>query len=178
MARRLRPWSTGCFCRKTPHVLPDSHLVCDAVVLGPMFKGAPGAPVELTSLVGLARTKWPDQMARIKWLLIGVLLGAHIPTGLVPDAVVRRGRRHEGRPARANWRGKAPLAWKRRRRSSVIAVIVIFPGARPMAQSILVTGGAGYVGSHACKALARAGYKPVVYDNLARGYRDAVAGVR
>jgi len=43
-----------------------------------------------------------------------------------------------------------------------------------MAQSILVTGGAGYVGSHACKALAAARYKPVVYDNLARGYRDAV----
>jgi UDP-arabinose 4-epimerase len=43
-----------------------------------------------------------------------------------------------------------------------------------MAQSILVTGGAGYVGSHACKALAAAGYRPIVYDNLARGHRDAV----
>ena len=43
-----------------------------------------------------------------------------------------------------------------------------------MAQSILVTGGAGYVGSHACKALAAAGYRPVVYDNLARGHRAAV----
>ena len=42
------------------------------------------------------------------------------------------------------------------------------------AQSILVTGGAGYVGSHACKALAKAGYVPVVYDSLARGYREAV----
>ena len=43
-----------------------------------------------------------------------------------------------------------------------------------MSQSILVTGGAGYVGSHACKALAGAGYRPVVYDNLSRGHRDAV----
>ena len=43
-----------------------------------------------------------------------------------------------------------------------------------MPQSILVTGGAGYVGSHACKALAAAGYQPVVYDNLSRGHRAAV----
>ncbi len=43
-----------------------------------------------------------------------------------------------------------------------------------MSQSILVTGGAGYVGSHACKALAAAGYRPVVYDNLSRGHREAV----
>ena len=43
-----------------------------------------------------------------------------------------------------------------------------------MSQTILVTGGAGYVGSHACKALAKAGFQPVVYDNLSRGFRDAV----
>src|SRR5579863_2766487 len=43
-----------------------------------------------------------------------------------------------------------------------------------MPQQILVTGGAGYVGSHACKALAGAGYRPVVYDNLSRGHRQAV----
>ena len=43
-----------------------------------------------------------------------------------------------------------------------------------MSQTILVTGGAGYIGSHACKALARAGYRPVVYDNLSRGHRHAV----
>ncbi|HVC53755.1 MAG TPA: UDP-glucose 4-epimerase GalE [Stellaceae bacterium] len=43
-----------------------------------------------------------------------------------------------------------------------------------MSHSILVTGGAGYVGSHACKALAGAGYVPVVYDNLSRGHRAAV----
>jgi len=34
---------------------------------------------------------------------------------------------------------------------------------------VLVTGGAGYVGGHACKALAAAGYTPVVYDNLVKG---------
>jgi len=39
---------------------------------------------------------------------------------------------------------------------------------------VLVTGGAGYIGSHACKALAGAGYRPVVYDNLSRGHRGAV----
>jgi UDP-arabinose 4-epimerase len=43
-----------------------------------------------------------------------------------------------------------------------------------MSQKILVTGGAGYVGSHACKALAAAGHVPVVYDNLSRGHREAV----
>ncbi len=39
---------------------------------------------------------------------------------------------------------------------------------------ILVTGGAGYIGSHACKALAAAGHTPVTYDNLRNGWRDAV----
>lgn len=39
---------------------------------------------------------------------------------------------------------------------------------------ILVTGGAGYIGSHACKALAQAGYIPVTYDNLVTGWQDAV----
>lgn len=39
---------------------------------------------------------------------------------------------------------------------------------------VLVTGGAGYVGSHACKALARAGYVPVTYDNFVSGNRWAV----
>lgn len=43
--------------------------------------------------------------------------------------------------------------------------------ARP---SILVTGGAGYVGSHVCKALYRAGLTPVTLDNLATGHRWAV----
>jgi len=43
-----------------------------------------------------------------------------------------------------------------------------------MTITVLVTGGAGYIGSHACKALARAGYWPVTYDNLLNGHRDAV----
>ena len=40
--------------------------------------------------------------------------------------------------------------------------------------NILVTGGAGFIGSHACKALSKAGYLPVTYDNLSRGHRDTV----
>lgn len=40
-------------------------------------------------------------------------------------------------------------------------------------RNILVTGGAGYIGSHACKALAQAGYTPVAYDNLVYGHRWA-----
>ena len=38
----------------------------------------------------------------------------------------------------------------------------------------LVTGGAGYIGSHSCKALRRAGYHPVVLDNLQHGHERAV----
>jgi UDP-glucose-4-epimerase GalE len=45
-------------------------------------------------------------------------------------------------------------------------------GARP--RTVLVTGGAGYIGSHAAKALHRAGYRVVVYDNLVAGHRAAV----
>src|SRR2546421_5779781 len=40
--------------------------------------------------------------------------------------------------------------------------------------SILVTGGAGFIGSHTCKALYRAGFTPVSYDNLSRGNAEAV----
>jgi len=43
-----------------------------------------------------------------------------------------------------------------------------------MADAILVTGGAGYIGSHACKALRSNGFLPVTYDNLARGNAWAV----
>jgi len=39
---------------------------------------------------------------------------------------------------------------------------------------ILVTGGAGYVGSHACKALAKAGFEPHTFDDLSRGHRGGV----
>jgi len=39
---------------------------------------------------------------------------------------------------------------------------------------VLVTGGAGYIGSHACKALALAGHEPITYDNLVYGHEWAV----
>lgn len=39
---------------------------------------------------------------------------------------------------------------------------------------ILITGGAGYIGSHTAKAVAESGMAPVVYDNLSNGHRDAV----
>ncbi|MEZ5887207.1 MAG: UDP-glucose 4-epimerase GalE [Paracoccaceae bacterium] len=39
---------------------------------------------------------------------------------------------------------------------------------------VLVTGGAGFIGAHACKALAEAGALPVAYDNLSTGHQDAV----
>lgn len=41
-------------------------------------------------------------------------------------------------------------------------------------KNVIVTGGAGYIGSHACKALANAGYLPVTYDSLITGHREAV----
>lgn len=43
-----------------------------------------------------------------------------------------------------------------------------------MAKSILVVGGAGYIGSHVCKALKAAGHNPVVLDNLSTGHRNFV----
>ncbi len=43
-----------------------------------------------------------------------------------------------------------------------------------MADHVLVTGGAGYIGAHACKALLRAGFIPVAFDNLSTGWADAV----
>jgi UDP-glucose-4-epimerase GalE len=42
------------------------------------------------------------------------------------------------------------------------------------ARTVLVTGGAGYIGSHGAKALSRAGYQVVVYDNLIAGHPEAV----
>jgi UDP-glucose-4-epimerase GalE len=50
-------------------------------------------------------------------------------------------------------------------------------GRRSLGESgraVLVTGGAGYIGSHAAKALSRAGYRVVVYDNFVAGHRGAV----
>lgn len=43
-----------------------------------------------------------------------------------------------------------------------------------MTTSILVTGGAGYIGSHMVKMLVDAGFRTTVFDNLSRGHRDAV----
>lgn len=43
-----------------------------------------------------------------------------------------------------------------------------------MKRNILVTGGAGYIGSHACKALAQAGFLPITLDNLTHGHAEAV----
>lgn len=43
-----------------------------------------------------------------------------------------------------------------------------------MKRAVLVTGGAGYVGAHTCKALAKAGYLPVAYDNLSTGHESFV----
>ncbi len=40
--------------------------------------------------------------------------------------------------------------------------------------AVLVTGGAGYIGSHCCKALAEAGYRPVCFDNFSTGHRSFV----
>jgi UDP-arabinose 4-epimerase len=48
------------------------------------------------------------------------------------------------------------------------------PTPAALAPVVLVTGGAGYIGSHTCKALHRAGYQPVVVDNLSAGHRAAV----
>lgn len=42
--------------------------------------------------------------------------------------------------------------------------------------AVLVTGGAGYIGSHCCRALQAAGYQPVVYDNFSTGHRSFVTG--
>jgi UDP-glucose-4-epimerase GalE len=42
--------------------------------------------------------------------------------------------------------------------------------------AILVTGGAGYIGSHCCRALVAAGHHPVVFDNFSTGHRNFVTG--
>ncbi|MBV8536698.1 MAG: NAD-dependent epimerase/dehydratase family protein, partial [Alphaproteobacteria bacterium] len=39
-----------------------------------------------------------------------------------------------------------------------------------MSKTVIVTGGAGYIGSHTCKVLAKAGFTPVTYDSLSRGH--------
>jgi UDP-arabinose 4-epimerase len=47
-------------------------------------------------------------------------------------------------------------------------------GVQPAKASVVVTGGAGFIGSHCCKALAAAGYTPVTFDNLSTGHRQFV----
>jgi UDP-glucose 4-epimerase len=47
--------------------------------------------------------------------------------------------------------------------------------AAGMTETILVTGGAGYIGSHTCVALLEAGYDVVVVDDLSNGSERAVA---
>ncbi len=47
-----------------------------------------------------------------------------------------------------------------------------------MSKRILVTGGAGYIGSHTTLQLLDAGYDVVVVDNLSRGHREAVDPAR
>ena len=39
---------------------------------------------------------------------------------------------------------------------------------------VLVTGGAGFIGSHCCRALISGGFQPIVYDNLSTGHRSFV----
>src|SRR5215213_5978338 len=41
-------------------------------------------------------------------------------------------------------------------------------------KTVIVTGGAGYIGSHCCKAFAQGGWSVVTFDNLSRGWREAV----
>jgi UDP-glucose-4-epimerase GalE len=48
--------------------------------------------------------------------------------------------------------------------------------AAPKPTTVLVTGGAGYIGSHTAKALRQAGHRVVIYDNLSAGHREAALG--
>jgi UDP-glucose 4-epimerase len=57
--------------------------------------------------------------------------------------------------------------------SDALVVVVESRGGFLMSR-ILVVGGAGYIGSHMMKALARAGHEPVAFDNLSTGHADAV----
>jgi len=52
--------------------------------------------------------------------------------------------------------------------------VLSFGGCAAEKEVVLVTGGAGYIGSHTCKALSEAGYLPVSYDNLSNGHPDLV----
>jgi UDP-glucose-4-epimerase GalE len=52
----------------------------------------------------------------------------------------------------------------------------ITPLAASKPATVLVTGGAGYIGSHTAKALRQAGHRVVIYDNLSAGHREAALG--
>ena len=43
-----------------------------------------------------------------------------------------------------------------------------------MANNIIVTGGAGYIGSQICKCLAKNGFNPITIDNFSRGFQESV----
>src|SRR5258708_7258618 len=45
-----------------------------------------------------------------------------------------------------------------------------------MSHMILVTGGAGYIGSHSVKALKQAGFQPLIFDNFSTGHRSFIKG--
>ena len=47
-----------------------------------------------------------------------------------------------------------------------------------MRRTVLITGGAGYIGSHAVKHFAEKGFEVIIFDNLSRGYEDAVAATQ
>ncbi len=49
---------------------------------------------------------------------------------------------------------------------------------RDIMKKVLVTGGAGYIGSHVSRELQRAGYEPVVFDSLINGYASMADGFR
>jgi nucleoside-diphosphate-sugar epimerase len=57
---------------------------------------------------------------------------------------------------------------------ALIAGLVILRLGFRIMKNILVTGGAGFIGSHTCKALWRTGYNPITFDNLERGHAWAV----
>ena len=46
-----------------------------------------------------------------------------------------------------------------------------------MSKEILVTGGAGFIGSHTCVALCEFGYTPVIIDNLSNSRESMIAGI-
>jgi UDP-arabinose 4-epimerase len=58
---------------------------------------------------------------------------------------------------------------------TAILIFNFFPGwGKDAPQTVLVTGGAGYIGTQTCKALKEAGYLPIIYDNLSLGHAQAV----